>query len=425
MPSTFRRAMLGALVATTVALTAACSSSSNGGGGTGDSNTITFMAAAYSDKTQGYWQGVISSFEQSHPSEKVSLSVVSWDDYDQKVATLLANHQQPDLLNYNTWASYAAAGLLYPARDIVSPAVLNDFLPAFSGGDRYQGTQYALPFIASARALYYNKKIFAAAGITAPPRTWSDFEADALKIKKAGDIGYALPLGTEEAQGELSMWIFNGGGGWQTGGRWSINSPANLAAVEFLNRLANTDKVTEDNPGTTNRTDGAWQLFAQGRAGMVYGFPGTFGQILTKAGMAASDYGVAPAPTSTAAQPPATLGVQDVLMGFNKGDGGHQRVMRDFLDYLYQPRNYQKFLAQEGFLPTNQSGSTALKSDPVLGPYISLLPNAEFEPTDDKAWTKVADITKQTIGLAMEQGHSPATVLGQIQNQALAAEGGN
>ncbi|MEU1275362.1 extracellular solute-binding protein [Streptomyces sp. NPDC005799] len=386
----------------------------------GDSSSITFMAAAYSDKSQAYWEDLISRFEKEHPGEKVNLSVVSWNDYDQKVSTMLANHQQPDILNYNTYAGYAAEDLLYPVDKVVSSSVRKDFLPAFTKDDTYKGTQYALPFIASARAMYYNKKIFAEAGLSKPPTTWAEFEAAAEKIKEAGYTGYALPLGTEEAQGELSLWMFNGGGGWKdSAGEWAVNSPANVQAVEFLRKLSTVDKVTQSNPGTTNRTDGAWQQFAQGKVGMVMGFPGTFDSMLAKGGLKAdSDYAVAPAPVKAAGQKSATLGVQDVLMAFKSPNDKKVEVIRDFLDYFYKADNYQGFLTQEKFLPTTVSGAQALRNDKVLGPYIDLLPNARFAPTSDKSWTQVADATKQTIGLAVQPGHSPAQVLGDIQKRA-------
>src|SRR2546427_4729702 len=36
-----------------------------------------------------------------------------------------------------------------------------------------------------------------------------------------GTIGYALPLGPEEAQAEWSIWMWNNGGDWKTGDRWT------------------------------------------------------------------------------------------------------------------------------------------------------------------------------------------------------------
>ena len=45
------------------------------------------------------------------------------------------------------------------------------------------GKQYGLPVAASVRALFYNKDIFARAGIAAPPATWDDLIADAKRVK--------------------------------------------------------------------------------------------------------------------------------------------------------------------------------------------------------------------------------------------------
>jgi len=47
---------------------------------------------------------------------------------------------------------------------------------------QYQGKQCALPLLADAYALFYNKKMFAAAGITTPPKTMSELTADAKKL---------------------------------------------------------------------------------------------------------------------------------------------------------------------------------------------------------------------------------------------------
>ena len=78
-------------------------------------------------------------------------------------------------------------------------------------------------------------------------------------------IGYALPLGPEEAQAEWSIWMWNNGGDWKSGDAWAINSEKNVQTLTFLAALANTHKVTQVNPGKTNRTDGAFQLFKDGK----------------------------------------------------------------------------------------------------------------------------------------------------------------
>src|SRR5262249_44824930 len=161
---------------------------------------------------------------------------------------------------------------------------------------------------ASARAFFYNKSLFARAGIAGPPRTWDEFVEDAEKIQALGGgvIGYALPLGPEEAQAERAIWMRNNAGDWKTGERWTIDREANVRALGLLAGLANRDKVTQVNPGKTNRTDGAFQLFKDGKVGMVIGFSPLAAQLDAENKVS---YGVATMPTRMAA--PVTLGVED------------------------------------------------------------------------------------------------------------------
>src|SRR2546430_17724684 len=89
---------------------------------------------------------------------------------------MIQNNQPPDVLNLNSFSSYARDGLLYPADDVLSPATKDDFLESFARGGQYKGTLYGLPILSSARAFFYNRDLFAKAGIAAPPKTWDEFE---------------------------------------------------------------------------------------------------------------------------------------------------------------------------------------------------------------------------------------------------------
>src|SRR5207302_10363292 len=130
-----------------------------------------------------------------------------------------------------------------------------------------------LPVLSSARAFFSDRDLFAKAGLTGPPRTWDEFVQAARKLQALGGgvIGYALPLGPEEAQAEWSIWMWNGGGDWKAGETWAIDSAPNVRTLTFLADLANRHKVTQVNPGKTNRTDGAFQLSKDGKVGMVIG----------------------------------------------------------------------------------------------------------------------------------------------------------
>jgi multiple sugar transport system substrate-binding protein len=405
-----------------VALAAGCGGSSGGtsssGGGSGGSasGTISVVMAQYSNLTAPYWKSLVASFEKKYPKIKVQLKVIDWDDLLQQVPTMISTRNYPDVLNYNAYSTFAASGLLQPAKDVLSPSTEADFESSFLASDSIKGTQYAIPWIASVRALGYNKQAFAKAGITSPPSTWAEFVTDAEKAKKAGYVGYCLPLGSEEAQAEWSLWMWSNGGGWTTSsGQWSVNSAKNVQALNFLRSLSNTDKVTEPNPGSTNRTDGCWAEFAQGKVAMTEVMPlGTFQTTSMKGSPV--QWASTPWPRASTSVPQFTLGVQDLLMSFKKP--GNTVMVRDFLDYVYTKSNYLKFAQDEGFLPTTKSASAAMASNPVTGEGIKLLPTAKFYPGTNAAWNKVQSTVQSQLGTAMAPSASASTVLGQIQQIA-------
>jgi multiple sugar transport system substrate-binding protein len=340
--------------------------------------------------------------------------VISWDDIDQQSSTMIQNNNPPDILNLNVYASYAKDGLLYSADDVLSPAVKADLIPAFVKSGTYSGKLYGMPDLSSARALFYNKTLFAKAHIAAPPKTWAEFETDAKKVTAlgGGNVGYAMPLGPEEAQAEFSIWLVNNNGAWKQNGTWVINSPANIATLQFLKKLAVTDKVTQNNPGKTNRTDGAFSLFSSGKAGMVVGFSPLQATLDKEKKF---EYGIAPMPTK-AGGAPQTYGVTDYLMAFKKD--GNQAAVKAFYDLYYQPDQVNAFIKAEGFLPVTTSGIKEFASNPDLKVYLDTLPNAHLTPTDDPGWDKVKLAVQQSIGKAVGAKGDPQGVLDDLQKQA-------
>ena len=107
----------------------------------------------------------------------------------------------------------------------------------------------------------------------------------------------------------------------EAGDAWAINSDKNVQTLQFLAELANRHKVTQVNPGKTNRTDGAFQLFKDGKVGMVMGFSPLAAQLDAEKKVS---YGVAQMPTNVG--PPVTLGVEDYLMAFKKK--GNQEAVK-------------------------------------------------------------------------------------------------
>ena len=327
---------------------------------------------------------------------------------------MIQNNQPPDILNLNAFASYAADDLLWNSDEVLPDSAKADILDTFVQSGTFNGNFYGFPDLSSARAFFYNKDLFEKAGIAEPPKTWDEFEADAKKIAALGDgvVGYALPLGPEEAQGEFSIWAFNNGGNWKQDGNWAINSEANVETLTFMKKITD-EKLTQNNPAKTNRAD-AFDLFKSGKAGMVVGFS-PLSAAIEKDKLV--NYGIAPMPVNDG-KDPRTLGVTDYLMAFKKD--GNQEAVKAFYELYYQPDQVNKFIEAEGFLPVTKSGLEWFAKNEALKVYLETLPNAMLAPTDDPAWDRVKLAVQQNIGAGISG--DPKATLDELQKTAEAAK---
>jgi multiple sugar transport system substrate-binding protein len=391
---------------------AGCGSSGGGSPAAGGTTTLKLVVADYgtgpSNTSAKYWATIVSAFEKAYPDVKVDVTTIAWTNFDTEVQTMIQNKQYPDITEGDYFSNYAQDGLLYPASDVLSDP--GNLLPVFKAQGTYNGTQYGMPFTTSSRTLFYNKKLFAQAGIMSAPQTWAEVETDAAKITKLGDVGFGLPLGSEEAQAESLLWMLGDGGGYQTAGKYTIDSAANVSAFTFLKGLVSAGD-TEPNPGTVDRTP-LWEQFAQGKIGMINGSPALIPIIQSGGVLTSSDWTSVPiagknGPLAT------TLGVCDNVSAFS--ENRHEAQIKEFLDFAYQDKYQLAFDREYDLLPATVSASKALSSDPDFGPFLTALPNSVQYPSDT-AWAAVKAKIQQTIGLAVSG--SPSSELTQLQSIA-------
>ena len=399
----------------------ACSSSSKSGSGSSTSGsqvTLHFFGADYgtagtSNSTQTYWQDIATAFHAKYPNITVQVQTIDWNDFPTKLHTLLQSKNYPDIIEGDAPQAYAQAGIAYKASDVLDASTLSNLIPTFAKQGDYQGTEYGIPFTTSTRALYYNTKLFKQAGIATPPTTWAELQSDAAKLKALGNgtIGYGMPLGSEEAQGESYMWMLGDNGGYQSNGAYTINSAANVTAFNFMNTLVKAGD-TEANPGTVDRKD-MWNDFAAGTVGMVGGSPAVVPIIQAAGKLQTSDWGTAAFPGQNA---PLTdpLGVDDQIVALNVHN--QQSAIQDFLNFAYQDTYQAQFDSEYDLLPATTSAANAELGNPIFGPFVKAIPTSSAYPVNAN-WSDVGTKIKQTIGAAVD-GTSPATVLGQIQSFA-------
>lgn len=181
-----RALAVGAAVAL---LTTACSTGSTEGesGSSGDASTITWWHNSNTDPGKGYYDKVAKEFEASHPGVKIEVSALQHEDMLTKLDAAFQAGDAPDIYMERGGGELADHVKANLTKDLTAAAA--DEISKLGGtvaGWQLDGKTYALPFSVGVVGFWYNKDLFAKAGITAPPATWDEFYAAVDKLKAAG-----------------------------------------------------------------------------------------------------------------------------------------------------------------------------------------------------------------------------------------------
>lgn len=334
----------------------------------------------------------VDKFEAENPGIKLNLDVVSWNDVYTEVDTRVSSGQAPDILNIDVFANYANEGLLEPVSQYCPDELFNDFFPSFIDQSVIDDTVWAVPDLASARALYYNVDMFEEVGIE-PPTTWAELQDACQAIIDFYD-GEVYPWGidmtTDEGQAAFAYYTWaNGGGFVDADGNWALNTAENVEAIEFALDLVDQG-YTNPNPETQTRYD-LQDMFAAGKMAMVIAPNSLPTYVADKGGdinMATVSIPAAEGKTS------ASVGVMDRIMAF-KDESAPDQAARDeaigkFLTFFYDPENYVGWVSMEGFLPAVNSAVEALvASDPSFEAWLDVLGSCKFYPTAMGEWDAV------------------------------------
>lgn len=375
------------------------------------------------NSTLRYWNWLIDGFEAQQPDIRVEVTVYPFTTLEDEVSELVQAGRAPDLAQSAHFADYGTRGLLYNAGDVLPIPVRANF-PAqlVEAGELRRGrVQYGLPFVASARLFFYNRTLFAQAGLDPdrPPATWEELQQAALALRDAGvPVPYGLPLGSEEAQCEALIWMLSNGGGYVDDvGGYVIDSARNLQTFTWLRDKLVGRGLTQPNPAHTNRTE-VFGRFVRGEVGMLNGHPTLIGQ----ADAALLDYGIAPVPGNTGASRSA-MGVADWLVAFQAN--GHREEVTTFLEFVYRTRYVRAFAERYQLLPVTIDGAAWMRGERKhrkLWPFLDELESAVFPPVSKASWGATSDRVRQRVGAAVTQGGDPETVLSDLQRDAVAED---
>ncbi|WP_329293056.1 sugar ABC transporter substrate-binding protein [Streptomyces pseudovenezuelae] len=318
-----RAAAAGAVTVSLMTLVTACGGGSSTSGGSNDSpKTLTYWASnqgASIEVDKKVLQPELDKFEKQ-TGIKVKVEVVPWSDLLNRILTATTSGQGPDVLNIgNTWsASLQATGALLPwnAKNFVAIGGRDRFVDSALGSTGAQGQDpAAVPLYSMSYALYYNKEIFADAGITKPPATWDELVADGKKIQAKGKSALGAE-GANLSENIHHVFVFakqHGGDFFTADGKPDFANDNVVAAVKQYVDLMAKDKVipTGDAEYAQNQSVSD---FAKGNQAMLLWQSASAN--LTSQGMSEDKYGIAPVPVQSGT-PGGGTQVNSAVMGIN------------------------------------------------------------------------------------------------------------
>ena len=376
---------------------------------------LNVIAAQYGTQTADWWAGFVTDFEAANENIDLTVDVVSWNDIYTVVNTRLANDEAPDLLNIDVFADYQAEGLLLPAEEFVSPETYAKFYPQFLEQSVVDGTVWAVPDLASARAMYVNTDILAAAGVEIPT-TWAELKAacEAIKAYDSTIYPWGVDMTTDEGQACFAYYAWTNGGGFvDAEGNWTLNTAENVEAVEYIVGLVK-DGLTNSDPATETRYD-LQELFASGKLAMMIG-PN---QISTYVANSENpiNFAVASLPANEG-KATSSVGVMDRFMCFdNEYSDAEMEAVKTFIDFFYEDERYADWVIMEDFLPaTTTGGQIMADADPAAGAWIDIVGSANFYPAAKAEW---ADVKQGVISVEQNAllGGNVQELLDELQGQ--------
>ena len=267
-----------------LAALAACSSSSTSASGssTGSSSssgTITVAVVSNPLITGQMIPLTTSIFEKQYPGIKVKFATYTEGDLRAAIEKDVSTHSnafnvimigpyETPLFAKNGWLTnlstqYIASDPSYDASDL---------LPPIAKALSYKGDLYAVPFYGESSMMFYNKALFAQAGLTMPLHpTWAQIQTFAAKLNQPGKVsGICLRglAGWGDNMAALDTVVNTFGGQWfDMNWKPQLTSPAFENATNFYVNLVR--KYGE--PGASNDSfNQLLTLYGQGKCAMWY-----------------------------------------------------------------------------------------------------------------------------------------------------------
>ncbi|NEU79432.1 ABC transporter substrate-binding protein [Nostoc sp. UIC10630] len=298
---------------------------------------------------------VLREFEVQHPTIKVKYEVIS-DQYMDVIKTRLVGEAAPDVFYLDALEApfLMSQNVLEPLESYITPEFdLTDFEDTLIDSFKYQNHIYGLPKDYSTLALFYNKKAFAAAGLSNPPTTWDELRNYSKQLTgKLNKYGFGeIP---ELARQAYKIKAF-GGQLIDQNGYANFASEAGLKGLELVIDQYQKDRSSAQKSDVG--TNSGSEMFGQSKVAMViegnWAIPyltETFPQV---------EFATAPVPTINGKKGTMVFTVAYVMNNLAQ----HKAEAWELISYLTGKEGMQKWTGTGFALPTRKSVAKNLGYD--------------------------------------------------------------
>jgi multiple sugar transport system substrate-binding protein len=234
--------------------------------------TVRLSGWASSPSETALLESLLYRFSQENPDIAVKYEPIT-GDYKQALLTAIASGTEPDIyyMDIFWWQELAKNEVLMPLDDLMASSGMTreEFIPTLIDAFTFDGVVYGIPKDFNSLGLFYNKDMFAAAGLEEPTDdwTWDDLKSSATALSDPANNIYGL--GVPADPGRFPIFAFQNGGSIMNADYTdtTLESAETVAAVEYYTNFQ------KDKSGALPSDVGeGWQgtVFGKGQFAMVY-----------------------------------------------------------------------------------------------------------------------------------------------------------
>ncbi|MDV3250407.1 sugar ABC transporter substrate-binding protein [Devosia sp. BK] len=236
-------------------------------------------------------------FDEANEDIVVEYRAVPFDELVNETLRAFATGNAPDIVSFDNpdFAMFSSRGAMLDITDRVKNSEILSKAQYFEGplnSVTWDGKLYGIPKYTDTIGVFYNKDLFAKAGITEPPQTWDEFAADAEKLTDSAAGVYGATFSAragEEGTFQFLPIIQMSGGGYD-----HVNTEGAAQVLDLWKKMIDNGWASKDVLSL-----GQWDstgTFNSGNAAMAVSGPWEVDRMIEDAKF---DWGVTLLPTIT------------------------------------------------------------------------------------------------------------------------------